>query len=353
MTFSESELLSSDSTLSVPPLPKLIPGGWIEPPFSTQNLSPKETSFDIAIKPRSLFKFSPDCHSVALSPDCKSATFFTESLVRIFSLRDPKPNLILEKTPTRPKSSYKAAVASNRFLAVVTDEHLKVYIYGPSNPDGIEIGTETFSSDSSECPWGPNCVAIHETEERTWIAVGGCGNKKGQEYGSIRMYRVDATAGSFTLTAQSANFARQDDFTPEGPLSNDYLKMIAFSPDGRRLVAVTAYNRALVWFLSNNRRPRHAPFEILKKYTMVCSSRIPLPCITRLFLITLDGFRKRRRMACCLPPSSIRHQAGPTSFVPHLPRTSDGSTVGSGLSYLLSPTLLPTCLQYYSLISVR
>ena len=195
--------------------------------------------------------------------------------------------MILE-TPIRPESSYKVAVASNRFLAVVTDDHLEVYEYGSSIPDGVEVGTETFSSDSSEYTWGPDCAAIHETKERTWITVGGRGTKKDQNgikkdqigtkrhhnHCSIKMYRVDATASSFILTAQGANFARQNCFTHQDPLSDDFLKMISFSPDGGRLVAVTNSNRALLWFLSNNRRPRHAPFELLIDSTTVCASRI-------------------------------------------------------------------------------
>lgn len=290
------KLPSSDSTLSVPVLPKLSPRGWIEDSFPAPNLSLKEESFDIAIKPRGWFLTpSPACHSADFSPDCQSAIFLTESVVRIFSLRDLKPKLLLERTPIRPESSYKVAVASNRFLAVVTDDHLKVYEYGPSIPDGVEVGTETFSPDSSESTWGPDCAAIHETKERTWITVGGRGTKKDQNgtkkdqnsikrdqngtkkhhnHCSIKMYRLDATADSFILTAQSANFARQNCFTHQDPLSDDFLKTISFSPDGGRLVAVTNSNRALVWFLSNNKRPRHAPFELLIDSTTVCASRI-------------------------------------------------------------------------------
>ena len=271
-SFSQMELPSSDSNLSVPMLPKLSPRGWIEDPFPTPNLSLKGESFDIKIKPRGWFRTSsPACHSAEFSPDCQSAIFLTKSVVRIFSLGEPK-SLILE-TPIRPESSYKVAVASNRFLAVVTDDHLKVYEYGPSIPGGVEVGTETFSSDSSEYTWGPDCAAIHETKERTWITVGGRGTRRHHNHCSIKIYRVDATAGSFILTAQGANFARQNCFTHQDPLSDDFLKMISFSPDGGRLVAVTNSNRALLWFLSNNRRPRHAPFELLIDSTTVCASR--------------------------------------------------------------------------------
>ena len=315
-SFSQMKLPSSDSTLSVPTLPKLSPGGWMEDFSPTPNLSLKEESFDIKIKSRGWFQTSPACHSADFSPDCQSAIFLTESVVRIFSLGDPNSQLILERTPIPPESSYKVAVASNRFLAVVTDDHLKVYKYGPSIPNGVEVGTETFSSDSSESTWGPDCAAIHETKERTWITVGGRGTKKDQNgtkknqngtkkdqngtkkdqngtkkdqngikkdqigtkrhhnHCSIKMYRVDATPSSFILTAQGANFARQNCFTHQDPLSDDFLKMISFSPDGGRLVAVTNSNRALLWFLSNNRRPRHAPFELLIDSTTVCASWI-------------------------------------------------------------------------------
>jgi hypothetical protein len=270
-SFSQTKL-PSDSTLSVPRPPRLSPGGWIEDSFSTPNLSLKEESFDIAIKPRRLFP--PACYSADFSPDCQSIIFLTRSVVRIFSLRDPQSKLLLERTLIRSRSSYKVAVASNRFLAVVTDDHLKVYEYGPSTSDCVEVGTETFSSDSSESTWGPDCAAIHETKERTWITVGGRGTRRHHNHCSIKMYRVDATAGSFILTAQGANFARQNCFTHQDPLSDDFLKMISFSPDGGRLVAVTNSNRALIWFLSNNRRPRHAPFELLIDSTTVCASRI-------------------------------------------------------------------------------
>jgi WD40 repeat protein len=274
-SFPQANLPSSDSTLSVPMLPRLSPRDWIEDSFSTPNLSPKEESLDIAIKPRRWFPTSsPACYSADFSPDCQSAIFLTGSVVRIFSLRDPQSKLLLERTLVRSKSSYKVAVASNRFLAVVTDDHLRVYEYGPSIPGGVEVGTETFSSDSSESTWGPDCAAIHETKERIWITVGGRGTRKHHNHCSIKMYRVDATAGSFVLTAQGANFARQNCFTHQDPLSDDFLKMISFSPDGGRLVAVTNSNRALLWFLSNNGRPRHAPFELLIDSTTVCASRI-------------------------------------------------------------------------------
>jgi hypothetical protein len=281
-SFSQTGLPSSDSALSVPMLPKLSPRGWIENSFPTPNLSLKEESFDIAIKPRGWFPTpSPACHSADFSPDCQAVIFLTESVVRIFSLRDTPSKLLLKRTLISPKSSYKVAVASDRFLAVVTDDHLKVYKYGPSIPNGVEVGGETFSSDSSESTWGPDCVAIHETIERTWITVGGRGTKKNQNgtelhhnHCSIKMYRIDATAGSFILTAQSANFARQNRFTNQDLLSDDFLKMMSFSPDGGRLVAVTNSNRALLWFLSNNRRPRHAPFELLINSTTVCTSQV-------------------------------------------------------------------------------
>lgn len=114
------------------------------------------------------------------------------------------------------------------------------------------------------------------------------------------MYRLDATAGSFILTAQSANFARQNCFTHQDPLSDDFLKTISFSPDGGRLVAVTNSNRALVWFLSNNKRPRHAPFELLIDSTTVCASRI-------FFLSQCTATAISNSFLMCLGNGSARH----------------------------------------------
>jgi hypothetical protein len=103
---------------------------------------------------------------------------------------------------------------------------------------------------------------MYEANDRTWISVGG--RLGSARVGSIRMYRVEDVRGKLTLS-RHADFDHQR----PNPLLGDWLKFAEFSSDGRRLVCLTNNNRILVYFLSNNARPREAPFEIRKKFELV------------------------------------------------------------------------------------
>lgn len=218
------------------------------------------------ILPKSVFE-SNDCYSAGLSPNCGLAYFLREKDILIYSLSDyPKVterNIILKRTPSIDED-YKdtRAVLTNRFLAVLSrgrSHRLSIYEHGSQKAQGVDIGSEVFDM------WYPTCISMFEASNRTWVAIGGHSNREGR----IRLYRIENSHGKLSLRKHDAQF----ETSQPNALSNDWPKVINFGPDGRRLVCVTKNkNKVLVWFLSDNARPRQAPFAIMKSYEAVSSS---------------------------------------------------------------------------------
>jgi hypothetical protein len=208
-------------------------------------------------------------YSAGLSPDCNSVFFLSEKNIVVYSL-DNFPKVLeadvrLNKAPLA-SDDYKAAKATltNRFLAIIMrgkSRQLSVFEHSASMDNGRDLGSDLFHM------WYPDCLTMHEASDRTWVAIGG----RSSQAGSIKMYRIEDVHGKLSLKRHDAQFEK----CVPNALSNDWLKVIDFSPDGRRLVCLTNNkNKVLVWFLSNNARPRQAAFEIERPYEGVS------PCVS-------------------------------------------------------------------------
>jgi hypothetical protein len=213
-------------------------------------------------------QFSNKHYSAGLSHDCSSAFFLSERSIVVYSLenfprvREMDVRLSVEP-PTRGEYEAAKATLTKRFLAVIArgkvNHQLFVYEHGVPIENGGKFGSDLFHT------WYPTCLAMHESRDRTWVAVGGVSNK----VGSIRMYQIEEVRGRLSFRRHDAHF---ENCVPNA-LYNDPPKVLDFSPDCRRLVALTSKrNKVLVWSLSNNARPRQAAFEIMKRYEGVSVS---------------------------------------------------------------------------------
>ena len=206
--------------------------------------------------------------AAGLSTECSHAYFLNEKMVLIYSL-----SKLGEKLGEQPifrhaasKLKYAAAALSERFVVLLLEESkvksIRIFRY-----DGQMVGLDTFGMEANGHQWNPNnLITIHETDDRTWIAVGGWVKQEGAPSGSIKMYCIHGNSEIAILTRQPISFNRPK----PNPLTLDLLKTLAFSADGRRLVCATNNNRILVWRLSNNARPDGAPFILKKDIATVC-----------------------------------------------------------------------------------
>lgn len=248
---------------------KLAAQDWMEEPFPPLNVSAKASKLRVELDRGSFYR--PVRYLAAgLSPNCKSAFFLSEDFVVIYSLNEMstapigKKNIML-RVKVDKNFKYEGAALSDNFLAVITRADLTVYKCGKYLTHEPKIGMQSFELESTDYRWDPTCLAIYEAGNRAWISVGGRTNEEGQFRGSIKVFQIDIDHHRFSLARHNVSFNRP---SPD-PLKRDFLKMIGFSSDGQRLVCTTNNNRVLIWFLSNNARPRHAPFEISKRYIKV------------------------------------------------------------------------------------
>jgi WD40 repeat protein len=263
------EWLHSDNH-SLPPLQpttsteSMDPGEWIEIQPRTPKVTHQVQSYQIAFPSGLKARFTV----AGLSPACSHACFLSKNMLLVYSLSNisalsaDKPVLRLDAD----KVKYYAAALSHNFVAILVEQSRTQKSLQVVQLDGKEVGTHPFGTEGGEHKWeAGSLIAIHEAGDRTWIAVGGCVNEDRVPSGSIQMYCVDKNAKPATLERQSASFTR----TRPNPLKVDFLKTLAFSPDGRRLVCATNDNRILVWRLSNNARPQGAPFIFQKELKRV------------------------------------------------------------------------------------
>lgn len=244
---------------------------WIERNVPTSEITSEAQKFSVALPRGSTFhriRFS----AAGLSTECSHAYFLNERMVLIYSLSNLGEKLgeqpILRHAASELK--YAAAALSERFVVLLVEESrvksIRVFRY-----NGQMIGLDTFGREADRHRWNPNnLITIHETDDRTWIAVGGWVRQEGAHSGSIKMYCIHGNSEIATLTRQSISFNRPK----PNPLTMDLLKTLAFSPDGKMLVCATNNNRILVWRLSNNARPDGAPFILKKDITTVCLLRL-------------------------------------------------------------------------------
>ncbi|MCJ1283639.1 hypothetical protein MMC26_002970 [Xylographa opegraphella] len=250
---------------------KLSPSGWVESAQPTTTIKAHAQKSAILLPQGPVFA-RIKYHKAGLSPDGLYAYFTSAKdlyVYRLPSSTGARCNDIVLHLDT-PKSEYREAVLSNSFLAVLHEgrtDLLEVYRYGSHAQTYSLIATETFEATSREPRWRADCIAIHEARDRVWIAIGGRSSQSQTISSTIRIYRVDI---------DGQNFAKHDAYfhrSRPNPFTSDYVKSIAFAPDGRRLVCVTNNNRILVWLLSNNARPIQPPFQIAKKYMPEMNAR--------------------------------------------------------------------------------
>ncbi|MCJ1436360.1 hypothetical protein MMC27_005739 [Xylographa pallens] len=277
------ELLNEEDGIFLSPTPsipgpqdaaavgRLSPSGWIESAQPSSTITAHAQRHSISLPQGSLLARTR-YHRAGLSPDGLYAYFATPRdlyLFRVPSSTSTRANDILLHLDTR-RSEYREAVLSNSFLAVLHEgrtDSLEVYKYGSHAQTYTLMTTEPFEATSRESRWRADCLAIHEARDRVWIAIGGRSSQSETISSTIRMYRIDI---------DGQNFSRHDAYfhrSRPNPFTSDYVKSIAFAPDGGRLVCVTNNNRILVWLLSNNARPIQPPFQIAKRYVPEMNAR--------------------------------------------------------------------------------
>ena len=249
---------------------KLSSSGWIESAQPSATITAHAQRTSIQLPRGSIFSRRSAYHRAGLSPDGLYAYFAAAKDLYLYRLPSSTRGNDLVLHLDTPRAEYREAVLSNSFLAVLHEGRtnlLEIYKYGSHAQTYSWIATETFEATSKEPRWRPDCLAIHETRDRVWIAIGGRSSQCETISSTIRIYRIDI---------DGQNFAKHDAYfhrSRPNPFTSDYMKSIAFAPDGRRLVCVTNNNRILVWLLSNNARPIQPPFQIAKKYMPEMNAR--------------------------------------------------------------------------------
>jgi hypothetical protein len=243
----------------------MSPEDWIERPFDPFAISSEAQEFSVRLGDGRRSK-KIRYQSAGLSPECTFAFLLSKVSIGVYSLQSLP---LIRQVPVQdrlPKDlEYKEAVLSERLLAIITRQDVRVFELTSLHDGYCQVGMERFEADSAAGTyfWDPNCLAIHQDKGWAWISVGGRENHNGIFYGSIKIYHVDlGSSRPTTIVRHIANFNSPD---PDA-LANDFLKAMDFSPDGRRLACVTNKNRVLTWLLSNDARPSYPPFQIKKRY---------------------------------------------------------------------------------------
>lgn len=210
--------------------------------------------------------FATEYYTSGLSPNCNTAFYLGSSGIVVYSLNNfpeiLERDVLLRRRPsTTEKYNNAKATLTNQYLAIVYQSaelhkyYLLVLEHSILNGAGTTLHPVFLDMHAT-------CLAMHESGDRTWVTVGGQKNHAGK----IQVYCIENVNGSLSLREQVAQFNK----CVPNYLLNEWPKIINFSPDGRRLVCVTeTYNEVLVWFLSDNARPRQAAFKIARKYGTV------------------------------------------------------------------------------------
>ena len=197
--------------------------------------------------------------SAGFSPECTFAFLLDKESICVYSLQFPAKACPVPVEDRVPKGlEYKEAVLSERLLAIITRQDIRIFKRVSLNEGYRQVGIERFGAASAARThtWDPNCLALHEDNDQAWISVGGR-EHSGVHYGSIKIYRVDLSGSEPRTKVQHiVNLDSPDDFP----------KTMDFSPDGLRLACVTNRDRVFTWLLSNDAPPGCPPFKIKKRY---------------------------------------------------------------------------------------
>jgi len=184
----------------------------------------------------------------------------------LYDVREIKSSTVVqrgEEIPS-PRGHMKEAVLSDTFIAFISDSSLEVHEYSlPLKTN--RVGKQHVFELESSYQWDPSCLALHEEQDRAWVAVGG-GIVRGEAFhGDIKLFQIDKFSMKKKLLPQTAKFCRSD---PD-PLRGGPLKRLSFGPEKSKLGCVTNNNHVLIWPLSNNAQPRGNPFKITNFYSPV------------------------------------------------------------------------------------
>lgn len=248
-SFSESTILPSELELSLE--------DWLEDDFPPLGPSGDVQVGSVTLDRGRLFHRT-EYLSVGLSTDCGLGFFLSKESVTVISLQSRSVVHQITCQNLKIKNLKDAQVAlSQRFLAVILAETLLVLEYVlPQYHDQIRV--EKF-----EYGWRPDCLAILETNERTWISVGGRVYLEGVMHSSIKLYRVDRSITTNRHLRLHLEGLGSD------YLKSDFVKTLEFCPTGDRVACLTNNNRILIWNLSDELKPQSAPFIISRKYANV------------------------------------------------------------------------------------
>jgi len=253
---------SSTISIEIPPPKevshvKLSLEDWLEDDFPLLEPSGDAQVASVTLDRGRLFHRT-EYLSVGLSIDCGLGFFLSMESVTVISLQNRSVVRQITRQDLKIKNlKHARVVLSQRSLAVIVAEALLVLEYAlPEDPDRIRV--QKF-----EHGWKPDCLAILETNERTWISVGGRVYLGGVMHSSIKLYRIDRSSPTTRHLRLHLEGLGSD------YLKSDFLKTLEFCPTGNRVACLTNNNRILSWDLSDELKPQSAPFTISRKYANV------------------------------------------------------------------------------------
>lgn len=274
---------ASGSSLSNERRPSVRSTDWEEPCWPSFLFTFKEAEYflNIEVPPstkshrlrRKLFSRHCRYHLVGLSPNCKLAFVLEEHGVHIYSLNEP-PDLRAELQAElnvellNPfKGEVVDAVLSDRYFATVDRYKLDTFELGADGRLQLDKHFSTaLENQANGSNWVPTCLTIFDNGGScTWVAVGflvkkglGCG-------GDIKVYRIEASG----ITEEIGRNDKAIRSTIAKPVESEFIRRIAFSPDGDRLACVTNNNTVLIYSWSRRGKSWRPPFEIRRDFSPV------------------------------------------------------------------------------------
>jgi hypothetical protein len=239
---------------------------WNENPFAESQIVGEPETFEV--------KAPWSDSSVGLSSDCTAVYFFKKRSISISSLANIQTQLHKQATPPiehkfDDKTFLREVAASERFLAILTDETLMLFEYrvsGQKAKQGLDL------RGSVRICWDPRGLAIHEGRDDVLVLVG-----EGQQRmeGRIKLYRYRLGSNLGKKIQEVQTF---DIIVGSSNKTKDVPKLLSFHPNGRSFVCVTGIkNSVLVWSIEEEMPVGSKPFEISHKYTAVSMSLLVSP----------------------------------------------------------------------------
>jgi WD40 repeat protein len=209
---------------------------------------------------------------VGLSPNCKLAFVLGEHGVHIYFLREP-PNLCAElRTELSVESLQPSngdvvdAVLSNRYFATVDRYKLDMFELDAGGRLLNKHFSTVLENQAKGSNWVPTCLTIFDDDlGRTWVAVGFRVKKGLVNGGDIKVYLVESSG----ITEEIGRHDKAFRSTIARPLESEFIRRVAFSPDGDRLACVTNNNTVLIWSWSHRGKSWQPPFEIRGDFSPV------------------------------------------------------------------------------------